>query len=78
MKTVIRSLVVAGSVGAVALLALSPSRAADTGSSGSADANPMGACCGQQPGTEKTPPPVTCGPGTVARGNTCVGTTPAK
>jgi hypothetical protein len=27
---------------------------------------------------KKAPPPVTCGQGTVARGNTCVGTTQAR
>ncbi len=31
--------------------------------------------CNPPPEASKTPPPVTCGPGTVAQGSTCVGKT---
>lgn len=30
-------------------------------------------CSPQETTTKKAPPPVTCGPGTVAQGSTCVG-----
>ena len=30
-------------------------------------------CSGDNTNAKKTPPPVTCGPGTVAQGNQCVG-----
>jgi hypothetical protein len=71
----LRAAVFAMSASAVGLLALSPSRAADTGSSGSSS-NPMGACCGQQPAADTSIPPAnpskTCGTGTHLEGTQCV------
>jgi hypothetical protein len=72
----LRGAVFALSAAFVGLLALSPSRAADTGSSSSGASNPMGACCGQQPAADTaTPPPnpsKTCGQGTHLVGTQCV------
>jgi hypothetical protein len=69
--SLLKVLVVTLSFAAVGLLSLSSSRAAD--SSSSAQTDPMGGCCGQQPAAEDSgPPPVTCGQGTIPRGNTCV------
>ncbi len=74
----LRAMVLAFSTAAVALLALSPSEAAD--SSSSSDGG-MGACCGQQPstdtGTDLTKPQdMKCGPGTHLEGRFCVSDTP--
>ena len=71
--SILRALVVTFSVAAFSLLSLS-SHGADSGSSGSSD--PMGGCCGGQSGSSSTPPPprLTCGPGTIQRGDQCVGT----
>jgi hypothetical protein len=73
----LRAMVLAFSTAAVALLALSPSEAADSSSS----SDPMGACCGQQPstdtGTDLTKPQdMKCGPGTHLEGRYCVSDTP--
>lgn len=71
--SILRAVVVTLSFAAVGLLSLSSSRAADSGSSAQSD--PMGGCCGSQTAeAEKAAPPVTCGPGTIARGGQCVGT----
>lgn len=71
--SLLKVLVVGLSFAAVGLLSLSSSRAADSSSSSQSD--PMGGCCGQQPKEEDTAPPIRCGSGTIARGNTCVNAT---
>ena len=77
----LRAMVLAFSTAAVALLALSPSEAADSSSSSSSTDGGMGACCGQQPptdaGTDLTKPQdMKCGPGTHLEGRLCVSDTP--
>jgi hypothetical protein len=66
---VLRALVLSFSTVAVALLALSPSEAADSSSSSTASSDPMGACCGQQPPADAStdytkPKDMICGTGT--------------
>lgn len=77
--SLIRLSVLAFTFTAVGLLAISPSRAADSSSS---DAGGMGACCGMQTppptNTATTYKPTTCGKGTVLVGNECQIPTPVK
>ena len=70
--SLLKVLVVTMSFAAVGLLSLS-SGAAD--SSSSAQTDPMGGCCGGTPKEEDETPPIRCGQGTIARGNTCVNAT---
>jgi hypothetical protein len=69
--SILKVLVVTMSFAAVGLLSLS-SGAADSSSS---QTDPMGGCCGGQPEQKDEAPPIRCGSGTIARGNTCVNAT---
>lgn len=74
-SSVIKAFVVAFSVGAVGVLAITPSRAqSSSGSSGGG----MGGCCGMQSpssssgSSQNSAPTITCGPGTMVSGTSCV------